>query len=513
MKFVLCFITYFYLQSIFLISFFIFHIKCVILRHNNATIMLSFCKIALCMAVAAAAAVMAEPNLPRRTVNGREYYYYEVPSKETIYSIGRKFGYTRDEIIRHNPQVKDGLRAGDTLFFPVEIEEVEEEVEEPVPAEVEIEEPAKPEEILAPEPEPEPEAEPEVVEEEVVESLNVAVVLPFMLQAENMTRQAENNTHFYQGMLLALNDLAATSDSKVSLSAFDSAASADTVTALLPELAYMDYVIAPSDSASIERIAIAADRGDTSVLNLFGVKYAGEERHESVIQANVPRDDMYAQAVEAFCERYARHHVLIAHPTDVKADKSDFVQALVEALVKNGIPYEQINFEGRLSPELIAELPEKDYVVVPTGASRESLLRVMPTLIAYQETHPEASITLFGYPEWVAHRGEIKDNLHKLNTVVYSRFSTDLDSPAARQVRASYKQWFGQELPQAVPNTVLLGYDTMAWIISAADNGLTEPYEGVQNSFKITPAKAGNANRALYLLRFNSNGSIDAQAL
>lgn len=476
--------------------------------------MLSLRKLALCLTVAAAAVAMAAPDLPRRMVNGKEYYYYDVPAKETIYSIGRKFGFTRDEIIKYNPQVKDGLRAGDTLFFPVEkeIEEVmEEEVipeeeeiipEEVTPADVEIEEPIKEEEKLAPQPE--------------AETVNVAVMLPFMLQAENMTRAAENNTHFYQGMLLALNDLAGKSEYKVNLTAYDTAADADTVSALLrqPEIAAMDYIIAPGDSASIERIAIKADKNDaTMVVNLFGVKYSGEERHESVLQANVPREDMYAIAIEAFCQRYADKHVIIAHPTDVKSDKADFVHALTAALVKHGIPYEQIDFEGRLSPELLAELPVKDYVVVPTGGSRESLLRVMPTLIAYQETHPEASMELFGYPEWVAHRGEIKDNLHKLNTVIYSRFSSDLDSPAARRVRSSYKEWYGQELPQAVPNTVLLGYDTMAWIIFAADNGLTEPYEGVQNSFKLTPAKAGDANRALYFLRFNSAGSVDAQVL
>lgn len=475
--------------------------------------MTSLRKLTLTLALAAAAIAMSAPDLPRRMINGKEYYYYEVPAKETIYSIWRKFGYTRDEIVRYNPQVKDGLRAGDTLLFPVEN------------AEVQIEEPAKPEEIAAPEPVKEPAKaqvapEPIVVEEiiaegeeEMTDTVNVAVALPFMLQSENMTRQAENYTHFYQGMLLALNDLAPQSNCHVNLYALDTANSPDTVSALLPQMANMEFIIAPGDSASIERMAVAADRNDATVLNLFGVKYSGEARHESVVQANVPRDEMYALAIDAFCQRYVKRHVIIAHPTDVKSDKSDFVQALIAGLVKHGIPYEQVNFEGRLSPELLAELPMHEYVVVPTGGSRETLMRVMPTLIAFQETHPEVSLELFGYPEWVAHRGDIKDQLHKLNTVVYSRFSIDLDSAAPQKVRNSYKKWFGTDMPQAVPNTVLLGYDTMAWIISAAENGITEPYEGVQNAFNIASAKAGQVNRSLYFVRFNSNGTIDAQVL
>ncbi len=62
----------------------------------------------------------AVKDLPVKTVNGRLYHYYEVSAKETVYSLCYKLDISKDEMIRHNPSVADGLRAGMTLFFPVE---------------------------------------------------------------------------------------------------------------------------------------------------------------------------------------------------------------------------------------------------------------------------------------------------------------------------------------------------------------------------------------------------------
>ena len=59
-------------------------------------------------------------NLPVKQVNGRDCRYYEVAQGETVYSIARKLHISREEIEKANPSVRDGLRAGQILYFPVE---------------------------------------------------------------------------------------------------------------------------------------------------------------------------------------------------------------------------------------------------------------------------------------------------------------------------------------------------------------------------------------------------------
>lgn len=58
-------------------------------------------------------------DMPVKKVHGRDYYYHVVKSGETIYGISKRYGLTRDEIVRHNPGVADGLRSESTIYFPV----------------------------------------------------------------------------------------------------------------------------------------------------------------------------------------------------------------------------------------------------------------------------------------------------------------------------------------------------------------------------------------------------------
>ena len=68
-----------------------------------------------------AISVVANVNdLPVKTVNGKQYRYYTVESKETLYSISKKLGISSQEIIKFNPSVADGLKAHQDLLFPFE---------------------------------------------------------------------------------------------------------------------------------------------------------------------------------------------------------------------------------------------------------------------------------------------------------------------------------------------------------------------------------------------------------
>ncbi len=59
-------------------------------------------------------------DLPVTTVNGKDYYYYDVQPKETIFSLSQRLGISREEIISYNPGVDGGLKAYTRLYFPVE---------------------------------------------------------------------------------------------------------------------------------------------------------------------------------------------------------------------------------------------------------------------------------------------------------------------------------------------------------------------------------------------------------
>lgn len=59
-------------------------------------------------------------DLPVTTVNGKDYYYYDVQPKETLFSLSQRLGISREEITAYNPGVEAGLKAYTRLYFPVE---------------------------------------------------------------------------------------------------------------------------------------------------------------------------------------------------------------------------------------------------------------------------------------------------------------------------------------------------------------------------------------------------------
>lgn len=58
---------------------------------------------------------------PIKIVKGVEYYVYSVQSSEGLYAISRKFNISKKEIEENNPEVANGIVAGQQLLIPVAI--------------------------------------------------------------------------------------------------------------------------------------------------------------------------------------------------------------------------------------------------------------------------------------------------------------------------------------------------------------------------------------------------------
>ena len=59
-------------------------------------------------------------DYPVKKINGVEYYQYTVQASEGLFAIGRKFEISPDEISKANPEIKNGLKAGQLLLIPVQ---------------------------------------------------------------------------------------------------------------------------------------------------------------------------------------------------------------------------------------------------------------------------------------------------------------------------------------------------------------------------------------------------------
>lgn len=573
----------------------------------------------------------AVKDLPVKTVNGRLYHYYEVPAKETVYSLCYKLDISKDEMIRHNPSVADGLRASMTLFFPVEesvetavqpsaaqgrvishhvqkgetifgiahkygvnteavIEQnpvlknglkagqtiqitvsgsvVEPKVAEPAPAQPAPKQTAGVKGYIVKKKEtfysiavanglsvaaleaanpgvtslkegqvlniPVREVPAEIVadasaaptgDKSVAEaaadsvtvasadkSVSLAVMLPFMLNEESPSKNACRYTEFYKGLLLAVDSLR-NNGTPIHVTAYDTEGSVLKVREALTDSTFRRHnaIIAPDNSAQMAILAEYGKNNNVKVVNTFIVRDDSYLTNPDMVQANLPSQLMYRKAIDALMERFENATPVFLNIKGTTGDKADFVGELRKSLDAKGKTYMEVEADGRLTVADLKPLPaDGNYVFVPAAGRQADLNKLMPGIIEWRDQAVTPTVQLFGYPEWTTFRGETLENMHNLNTTVYSRFYTDEESARTKDIDARYKQWYGTRMENAVPRLGLLGFDTGMFVIPYMLNG-GDKYDGVQNGYYLVRSgeNGGAYNDALYFVTFRPGNVTD----
>ena len=129
---------------------------------------------------------------------------YTVQKKETMYRICRKFNISSYELIKLNPKLKEGVKAGMVIKIPVQAEEnVTTEPATAMLSERDVNA------LLS---------EPKSIER--VNSVKVALLLPFMTNEATPSTETQRFIEYYEGFLLAVDSLKNTGCS-VDLSVYD----------------------------------------------------------------------------------------------------------------------------------------------------------------------------------------------------------------------------------------------------------------------------------------------------
>lgn len=446
-----------------------------------------------------AAAVTAHPN----------HKTYRVKKDETLYSIARKHGITVADIEEANPGLST-IEKDQLIFIPDKKKTKKNE-------QAKQKEPKKDtaDDIqVCPIEEESPTPMPDVHREARPREVRLCVMLPFMLSQEKPEKQALLYTDFYKGLLIAVDSLR-NSRTPIHITAFDTANSLDTVNMLLkrPEMKDMDVIIGADDDAQLAAISRFATSNDINVLNLFSIKSTLYTDSPCMIQGNIPHDLMYSKAIEGFLSTMqGRTPVFLSR--NERGDKEEFISMLKETLDAKGITYKEIRYHEFLSVGDLASLDETtNYTFIPQSGSHSEFSKIINALRKYKsEAIDPDHVQLFGYPEWITFRGELRERMQYVNTTIYSRFYSDADSYRTKDIDERFKKWYGRSMMLAVPMQGTLGFDTGMFLIKALSNGNLRDgkyiYDGVQNGFYLVrPDKNGGlVNELLYMINFRPSG-------
>lgn len=499
-------------------------------------------------------------DMPTTTIRGRQYFYHKVTGKETVYGISKRFGLTREEIIRYNPEAEDGIRKGTVLYFPVdEFEGREgEDVQPENPAAPEAG--AEPTDIETDAAGEEAESSGRIAHEQPIDNTLrpvtdpkilieaastfekdplIAVMLPFMLDEEEMSRRTRLYTDFYKGLLIAADTLSRYG-SEVEIYAVDTKGHPEDIAGLFAsdeKLRNAAVIIPPDDQATLAAISSEALKNGSFVFNVLNIKDSTYMSNPYAIQANIPHDIMYAKAVKALMTDYRDCTPVLIRNIAGKNDKSAFTDYLVAEYTADGIEVLQVDYDSALNRSDLSMIdgdPAGNYVVIPSSGSLAEFNKFCYVIKALQESRRNISpatgvepgrLALFGYPDWTAFRGDALDMLHTLEATVYSRYCDNFTSFPSRTFAGEFNRWFGTPMLESVPSHGMLGYDTGCYLIKniRLNEGQFSPVmpertEGIQSTFSFShPMEpdadhaCGYINNALYIITYQPGSGMTAR--
>lgn len=474
-------------------------------------------------------------------VDGEGFAIYKIKPGDTLFSIANRYNLPLETLLDANQSI-DPLHynAGQTLRIPIGVtaKETAMAVYDEVSA---SDEDAAGTVLLADD--EEPSVEPELDDNPVMatadadgqlaemEPMVVAVMLPFMLDDEQQSRTTQLYTEFYKGMLMAADTLRTADGAPVKFRFYDTAASLDTVRALLrrPEMAEIDMLVAPDNAAQLALIMDTVD-DETLVLNIFAVKDESYKNYRNLIQTNIPHDDMYAKAIDMFVAKYDGVMPVFLNRTGGHADKEPFTASLKKRLDADGKSYKEITFNTFLADTDLEQLnvDEQPVVFVPNSGSKTEFAKFVQALASLRENAATPSnISIFGYPEWVTFRGDSFDEICALDATIYSRYLATEQNKPAKALKDRYKQWYGVEMFEAVPTQGILGFDTGMFVIKglkqmASTGVFPSDYDGVQGNMRLMwsgdsktdvngelVTSGGLVNEALYFINYRPGGIVE----
>lgn len=397
---------------------------------------------------------------------------YTVKEKDTFYSIERRFDISKEQLIKRNPSLKQGLKAGMKIYVPEKFEIVvntsqeagyENEINALLDNKKEIQH---------------------------VNVIKAALLLPFTNTAD--PARAPLYVEYYEGLLLAIDSLRNIGYS-IDLSVYDTGSGTKELKEILKKetMKSMNLVIGGVQNDQISLITKFSQKNNIKYVIPFTSKNDDVLSDAYLFQVNTPHSYLYAKAVQAISSMFNDYNIIILKFAGDRDDKSDFIKTLKSELKQKHIAYKEVEYTDNFSTEIETSLSkDKQNIIIPTSGSSESLTKILTPLRMIADNKPEYSLSLFGYPEWQTYTKDFLEDFYALNTYIYSYFYADVLSKNVKDFYQKYKTWYSKNLINTYPKYGMLGFDTGLFFFTAIHN-YGENFENSLQAIKFKNLQTG----------------------
>ena len=438
-----------------------------------------------------------------------EYIIHTVKWFEDLGSIAKKYGVSKESIMRANGMTSPTVSRKQKLRIPTgpEAEEPVTEVLPPVNDEEE-EDDERPKNIF----ETIGEAITEKAEEFLYagkKDIDAALIMPFNAQKS----PSENNLEFYSGVLLAAYDLKS-EGINVDLSVYDAVGGNIPVTT--DKLSSFDVVIGPVSTEDLASTLRIAPYGTTIVSPLEPKAVELARMYGNLVQAPSSSENQSEDLVDWLAEDYRSGDKIILL-TEKNVTLTSPAGIIVGKLQDSGLPYTTVSYgvlEGRNIAGAIDDAASQGgttrLVVASESEAFVSDVVRHANLLALRNNR-KSEIVVYGLSKIRSFDTIEIESLHNTNLHVAISYFVDYDSPAVQKFLMSYRALFNAE-----PGPFAFqGYDTAYNFIKMcskygrrwADKLDDESMRGLQSNFTFD-RKDPHVNKAVRRVVYSPDFSI-----
>jgi LysM repeat protein len=444
------------------------------------------------------------------------YVTHKVIENETLYSLSKRYGVSIDQIIAANPEQKDGLKLGAEIKIPVKYDSLT------------IEAPAR---IAC-----------DSVPSLKGKSLSISLLLPFFAsypfaiedqdeqqeekapvqkKEENFPPSVMNYLEFYQGVLLALDDLKK-EGINIELNVYDTEKGKDKIKKILklPAFSKSNLIIGPAFSDQIPEVAGFAAQKNIPIVVPFVA--ADSLNHNSFLFW--PFSGVYEEITQIIncLSADSVKKIIFVYDKGPKSDlNSTEIQKIIDKhLNKNGKKIINVNIDNNDFKTLLNKLDTGKVNHVVCFSSDEifvtSCLGQLETRLLYYPVHT------YGLSEWLAFKNIDLDYFYNQQLTCFSNFYVDYENEAVLKFLKKYRLLFETEPMRNSKygfNYCMLGYDLVNFFVNGIATYANSfnyynclKYPALITKFRFYPLTGGgNVNTSFFRIQYSNNLTFTIQ--
>lgn len=373
-------------------------------------------------------------------VDESKFVRHQVVSGENFYQLKLKYGVEEEELLKVNPELKDGLKAGMTVLVPKK-ETIADQKDSPAPRKFQGTE----------------------------NILNIALYLPISAAVTDSlkpTARTLSFLSFYQGALMAVDHLAK-SGLKAKLYVYDTEKLVSSIETLVkkPEFLSLDLIVGPVYPEFQKIVSELSAKNKIPMVSPLSPEDKYLKSNPYYFQANPVRKIRMEATVNYISREYAKEKIIFLETENGSAETRMIRERIASKLGKQGAAKEQqlpvynIWTQGNevLEPQLQADKPN---ILVMAETNEVNVSIAMNRLALLSKKYP---LVMIGIQEFQKMQSIDIENLHDVNLRFLTTSFVDYTQPSVLTFVESFKNEFGTE-----PSLFAFqGYDVISYFLTA----------------------------------------------